>query len=352
MRGGKSFGADEDAMCAFRGIDRRGFLKAGAILCGGILADAVSGTIGVCRAAQRVPCPGFSGKPLRTDLWIRSGDTVLIDTGTCPADGMVQGTRTEEWIRRYIEEMARRPRTRILPAPGAGPIFVKDAGPGDILQMEILEIIPASFGFHFRPGLSDTESGPLAIASGVRAKWYRTNLCPYEFGFSPEVRIPVRPFAGSLGIAPAGLSENLGCRELTAGTALYVPVREKGAGVTAGNPLLPEEPGTEDPGARDGISRAMALRLSIRKDLEGIIPGPLISSPAHWIFLAAHSRPGEAGRAASEDAARFLGDRHGTSPEESRRYICMRAERCIERRGDGTYIARVRISKQVSGNTL
>ena len=349
-------------MGGFRGIDRRKFLKAGAFLCGGILAGPGFGFAEAFRMAPREPSPGFRGKPYPPGFRVRSGDTVLVETGAHLTEGMVQGTRTEQWIRKYVEEMSRRPRTHVL-ASGAGPIFVEDAAPGDILQVEFLEILPAPSGFHIRPEPEDPASGPVAVASGMRARWYRTNLCPYKFGFLPDARIPLRPFAGAFGvqlpgtnraagIVPGDSQENLGCRELTAGTVLYVPVRVEGAAVAVGNPCFHEESGREDTAAWEGVSRGMALRMTIRKDLEGTLSIPLLSAPAHWVFLAVRSCLREAERAAAGGAARFLEGRYGLSPDESRGCLCTRAGRRIERRIDGAFIARVLIPKSITGIDL
>ena len=63
--------------------------------------------------------------------------------------------------------------------------------------------------------------------------------------FAPGIEIPLRPFFGSMGVAPAGgkidtappfvHAGNLDNKELVAGTTLYIPVAAKGALFQAGD---------------------------------------------------------------------------------------------------------------------
>jgi acetamidase/formamidase len=63
--------------------------------------------------------------------------------------------------------------------------------------------------------------------------------------FAPGIEIPLKPFFGSMGVAPAGgkidtappfaHAGNLDNKELVAGTTLYIPVAAKGALFQAGD---------------------------------------------------------------------------------------------------------------------
>jgi len=81
-----------------------------------------------------------------------------------------------------------------------GPIFVKDAEPGDLLEVTIVDIEPQPFGFTCQlPGfgfLRDLFSEPYLV------RWTIAN----GFATSPElpgVRIPGAPFMGVMGLAPS-----------------------------------------------------------------------------------------------------------------------------------------------------
>ncbi len=133
--------------------------------------------------------------------------------------------------------------------PVSGPIYVEGAEPGDALKVTIESFAPrlfdgAGFGWTANiPGfglLSDQFTKPALkiwkydAASMAPALWSDTG------------RVPLKPFAGTIGNAPAepGLHSvvpprrvggNLDIRDLTAGTTLYLPVEVAGALFSVGD---------------------------------------------------------------------------------------------------------------------
>lgn len=122
--------------------------------------------------------------------------------------------------------------------PVTGPVFVDGAEPGDALKVTIMEFGPSGFGWTANiPGfglLADRFTEPaLHIWS-----YDRYRMDPAAYG--PGGRVPLKPFAGTIGNAPAeaGLHSvvpprrvggNLDIRDLAAGTVLYLPVEVRGA---------------------------------------------------------------------------------------------------------------------------
>lgn len=122
--------------------------------------------------------------------------------------------------------------------PVTGPIFVDGAEPGDVLRIELLSYRPSGFGWTANiPGF-----GLLADQFGDAA----LKVWQYDPGslapalFSDVARVPLKPFAGTIGVAPAepGLHSvvpprrvggNLDIRDLAAGSVLYLPVEVAGA---------------------------------------------------------------------------------------------------------------------------
>ncbi|MFP1630423.1 acetamidase/formamidase family protein [Zhengella sp. ZM62] len=122
--------------------------------------------------------------------------------------------------------------------PVTGPVFIDGASPGDTLKITIEAFRPSGFGWTaLIPGfglLADQFPDP------------RLHLWQYDASgrqdalFSGFARIPVRPFAGTLGVAPhaAGthpvipprnVGGNMDIRHLTAGATLHLPVEVEGA---------------------------------------------------------------------------------------------------------------------------
>lgn len=141
-----------------------------------------------------------------------------------------------------VEDIARLDFARINPV--TGPIFVDGAEPGDALKVTIEEFKPSGFGWTANiPGfglLADDFKEPALTIW----KYDASTLEPALFG--KHGRVPLKPFAGTIGNAPAekGLHSvvpprrvggNLDIRDLAAGTTLYLPVEVAGALFSVGD---------------------------------------------------------------------------------------------------------------------
>jgi acetamidase/formamidase len=128
--------------------------------------------------------------------------------------------------------------------PVSGPVFVEGAQPGDALKVSIRRFVPSGVGWTANiPGfglLADQFTDP-----ALHIWTYNTaSMAPALYG--PKGRVPLKPFAGTIGVAPAepGLHSvvpprrvggNLDIRDLTAGTTLYLPVEVEGALFSVGD---------------------------------------------------------------------------------------------------------------------
>jgi acetamidase/formamidase len=129
--------------------------------------------------------------------------------------------------------------------PIAGPVYVDGAEPGDALKVTLLEFEPSGWAWTaIVPGfglLSDdfTEAA--------------LNIWSYDKGFGkpamygPGARVPLKPFCGTTGVAPAdpgprstipphSAGGNMDIRDLSVGVNLYLPVKVKGALFSIGDP--------------------------------------------------------------------------------------------------------------------
>ena len=126
--------------------------------------------------------------------------------------------------------------------PASGPVYVEGAEPGDVLCVKIKDI---------RIGDQATMiTGPgLGVASG-QLKDNFVKVMPVKNGFvefSEQIKVPIRPMIGVIGVAPApnegsincGTPDahggNMDCKEITAGVSLYLPVNVPGAGLAMGD---------------------------------------------------------------------------------------------------------------------
>jgi len=157
-----------------------------------------------------------------------------------------------------------------------GPVFVEGAEPGDTLEVELLEFEPGDWGWTASiPGfglLSDEFPDPALritpLAGGVGE-------------FLPGIRIPLAPFCGELGVAPAGeprstippteLGGNMDTRHLTAGSVLWLPVAVSGALFSLGDGHAAQGDGEVCGTAIETPMRAR-VRLRVRRDVR--VSGP------------------------------------------------------------------------------
>jgi acetamidase/formamidase len=216
-----------------------------------------------------------------------------------------------------------------------GPIYVNGAEPGDILQIEILDIVPIAYGFNLYPETSFQRLGllPEDFPNGTVA-WHRVDLKNMKFEFLPGIEIPVKPFPGTIGVElpdagmwsnvpPGKHGGNMDTKDLVAGTALYLPVWVKGAGLKTGDSHLAQGHGEVSLNALEGAFRNITLRVTVRKDLKELVNWPMASSPTHWIAMGFHTNLLESCKMAVRKAITFLGKHYGLSAGQAYAFCSM-----------------------------
>ena len=125
--------------------------------------------------------------------------------------------------------------------PLAGPVYVNGAKPGDALVLDILDVKIDDFGWTaILPGLG-------LLEEFKRPFLYKWDLKGKESArFEKGIRIPIRPFCGVLGVAPAKGGSfdvmppgkhggNMDSKHTTAGSRVRLPVQVEGALFSTGD---------------------------------------------------------------------------------------------------------------------
>ncbi len=156
--------------------------------------------------------------------------------------------------------------------PVQGPIFVSGAEPGDTLQIDVLELTTADWGWTaIIPGfglLGDEFPEP-ALKIWKLENGYAE--------FAPGIRIPLEPFCGEIGVAPGDVGAfstippgpnggNIDTKHLTVGSTIYLPVLSRGALFSIGDGHAAQGDG-EVCGTAIETPMQIKLRLTVRKDL-------------------------------------------------------------------------------------
>jgi formamidase len=144
------------------------------------------------------------------------GDEVVLETRDA-LDGQIGPSATAETVGAANLDVVH---------PLTGPVYVQGAEPGDLLEIEILDVAPDSYGFTIQaPGfgfLRDDFPEPHYVGWDIADNWATS-------ADLPGVRIPGAPFMGTIGLAPG--HESLG--RIT---------RREQAALDAGGFVLPPSP--------------------------------------------------------------------------------------------------------------
>ncbi|HKS57575.1 MAG TPA: acetamidase/formamidase family protein [Steroidobacteraceae bacterium] len=238
---------------------------------------------------------GYYWSEAQPVLRIASGDIIDVDTMlTNTPEGLQRAGVAEEKIqaslRAVVEQVTgerRGPGGHIL----TGPVYVEGAQPGDVLEVNVLSIdLPLDYGYNGCNGFL-----PENCDKTLPAKILALDRKRMTAEFLPGIVIPLRPFFGSMGVAPAAdagrvssnppgrHAGNLDNRELVAGSTLYVPVFAPGALFEVGDGHAAQGDGEVDQTAIETSLRGR-LRLTVRKDMK--LAWPRAETPTDYISMA------------------------------------------------------------------
>jgi acetamidase/formamidase len=216
--------------------------------------------------------------------------------------------------------------------PVSGPIFVKGARAGGVLEVELLEFKAKDWGWTaIIPGfglLADEFPDPWLRISEVDAPAGRVR-------FADGITLPHRPFPGTLGVAPAEAGEhsivppsrfggNMDIKHLRVGVRLLLPVGVDGALFSLGDTHAAQGDG-EVCGTAIETAMDVTLRLTARNDLSILAPqyvvppGALAESKSSGYHVCTGVGPDlmEAARDAVRATIAYLEEQRGLGREEA-----------------------------------
>jgi len=237
-------------------------------------------------------------------------DTLLTNTPTGLAKAGVPDDKIQASLKAIVREV-----TGDRKGPGGhiltGPVYIEGAEPGDVLEVKILSIeLPLDYGYNGCSGYL-----PENCETGLPAKIIPLNRKKMTAEFLPGIVIPLKPFYGSIGIAPAPelgrLSSNppgrhagnLDNRELVAGSTLYIPVFARGALFEIGDGHAAQGDGEVDQTAIETSLRGR-LQLTVRKDMK--LTWPRAETATDYISMATDPDLIIATKAAIQEMIDFL----------------------------------------------
>ena len=269
---------------------------------------------------------GYYWADAKPALRIASGDiidvdTLLTNTPTGLENAGVRPERIQSSLKAIVTEVTgdrRGPGGHIL----TGPVYVEDAEPGDVLEVNILSIeLSIDYGYNGCSGFI-----PANCDRSVRQKIMALDRQTMTAEFAPGIVIPLKPFFGSMGVAPAPAlgrvssnppgrhAGNLDNKELVAGTTLFIPVFVHGALFEVGDGHAAQGDGEVDQTAIETSLRGR-LQLTVRKGTR--LEWPRAETSTDFISMAADPDLTTATTLAIQEMVDFLVSSKGLSRHQA-----------------------------------
>ena len=296
------------------------------------------------------------GEPV---LRVNSGDDITVRAlSTCsPTSLRNAGLDTNR-----IEQLAKdiyAARSTMRTGPGGhiltGPIYIEGADSGDVLEVRFKSIKPAiDYGCNsFGP-----TSGflPEDFPNTRRSKIIELDTVRMLGKFSDNITIPLKPFFGSVGVAPPKAmgrihsapptihAGNLDNKELVTGTTLYIPVWTKGALLELGDGHAAQGNGEVDITAIE-TSLIGRIQVVVRKDMK--LSWPRGETPTHYIAMGTDSVLMKATKTAVRQGIELLVDVKKMSREDAYQLLSVAGDVAITQLVDGTVGVHVMIPKNI-----
>ena len=253
---------------------------------------------------------------------IASGDVVVyIDTWTHFLNKLQPGVSADELAAMRKAGPGRGVHSII------GPVKVEGAKPGDLLEIRFLKLETIDFGANFHnPGELHTGSLPDEFAEG-HVHYFKLDGADGFVEFSPKIKLELRPFQGTFGVMPAGgvavssvapgkHAGNIDCKELIAGSSLYVPVQVEGGLIFTGDSHALQGDGEVNITAIETAMKEVRCQI-ILHPAQTAYAYPMIETPTHWLMLGFDASLNDALRIALRNTIDFLVAKAGLSRNDA-----------------------------------
>jgi len=214
-----------------------------------------------------------------------------------------------------------------------GPIAVKDAEPGDVLEVRCERLRPFPWGAVFNnPGALGTGLLPEDFPQG-QIKYLDFDLGRMRARFAGDIAVPLKPFQGILGVAPPdgyfpplrpGVTSsvppgphagNLDLNELSEGSTLFIPVWQRGGLIYTGDTHAVQGDGEICLTALESRLQELRIRVFLHKQKK--FAWPIAETATHWIILGLDKDLNAAMALAARNAIAFLASRAKLTPADA-----------------------------------
>ncbi|KOR89720.1 acetamidase/formamidase family protein [Paenibacillus solani] len=248
---------------------------------------------------------GFFSRELEPALYIQPGDTVIyqtLDAGWGLEKRSAPGQPRTKFTERKAERQEREFGHALM-----GPVHIHGAKPGGTLEVQINEILPGSWGWtsaggfpsywNEKLGMADCEEVLLDFELDTRAMIARSQFGNFKYS------VGLKPFMGIMGMPPPEKGQhstfvprpyggNLDCKELTAGSTLYLPISVDGGLFSTGDGHAAQGDGEVSGPALECPMEKVSLTFQVHDDMP--LTMPRAKTNTGWITMGLHEDLDEA----------------------------------------------------------
>jgi acetamidase/formamidase len=207
-----------------------------------------------------------------------------------------------------------------------GPVEVRRARAGQTLVVRIDDVRIGPWGVTFGGGFETPLNRRLGVAEGERVVLEWELDADAAVGRCRTRAVALSPFLGVLGMPPAESGThatapprrtggNIDCKELVAGTTLYLPIEVDGALLSAGDGHAAQGDGEVSQLAIEAPVERAQLTLDLRDDLS--LAWPMAWTPEAWITFGFDEDLDEAAALAIDGMLELMGREHGLERREA-----------------------------------
>jgi acetamidase/formamidase len=214
-----------------------------------------------------------------------------------------------------------------------GPVAIRGARPGMALRIEIGELVPGPWGAVHAGGWQSAYNERLGVIGDgvIHAYTFADGVARSHLGHE----VPLRPFLGVMGLAPAepgrhstipprACGGNLDCKELVTGARLWLPIEVEGALFSCGDGHAAQGDGEVAGTAIECPMERAELTFGLE---ERTLTTPLArGADGAWITLGVHEDLDEAAIAALDAMLALLGEHLGLARRDALAYASLHVD--------------------------
>lgn len=214
--------------------------------------------------------------------------------------------------------------------PMLGPIEVRNAKPGMVLEVRVNDLVPGWYGRNWAGGIKNWQNEKLGIADTERLEvdWEleaSTMTGRAQIG-NHTFHVGLSPFLGLMGVAPVepGVHStspprycggNIDCKELVKGSSLFLPISVEGALFSVGDGHALQGDGESSGTAIECPMDFVDLTLTVREDMK--LKNPIANTPAGWLTFGFNEDLNEAAAVALDEMVMLMQQFYGIKKVEA-----------------------------------